>query len=294
MTLKLWNITAGWTAMVEEECPSLDNKSPKHQWRNEQVSLSAKNTTSIKKGDDYRKSIENLYKGSYGFINKGMVDIILNRVLDKIDQNEPFKNLVYEEQKQAPSSSGTSIQGSQWTSKNLDIGTYRNGDIIPEVRDKKEWENLTTGAWCYYDNDSSNGTKYGKLYNWYAIHDPRGLAPNGFHIPSDAEWTQLIDYLGGDRGAGSKMKSSSGWPKDGNGTNSSGFSALPGGYRFENGAFNSVNYYAYWWTSTEPISVAYPISYQAWFRNLYWPADGSFSRDILPKRCGFSVRCIKD
>ena len=101
--------------------------------------------------------------------------------------------------------------GSQvWTSKNLDVATYRNGDVIPQVQDENAWENLTTGAWCYYDNDASNGTKYGKLYNWYAVNDPRGLAPNGYHIPTDAEWTQLSDYLGGGE-AGTKMKSTSGW-----------------------------------------------------------------------------------
>ena len=98
-----------------------------------------------------------------------------------------------------------------WTSKNLDVSTYRNGDAIPQVQDANAWENLTTGAWCYYDNDASNGTKYGKLYNWYAVNDPRGLAPKGYHIPTDAEWTQLSDYLGGESKAGTKMKTTSGW-----------------------------------------------------------------------------------
>ena len=131
--------------------------------------------------------------------------------------------------------------GSQvWTSKNLDVATYRNGDVIPQVQDPNAWENLTTGAWCYYDNDASNGTKYGKLYNWYAVNDPRGLAPKGYHIPSDAEWTQLSDYLGGESEAGTKMKSTSGWVENGNGTNSSGFSGLPGGYRDYNGAFDYI------------------------------------------------------
>jgi uncharacterized protein (TIGR02145 family) len=98
-----------------------------------------------------------------------------------------------------------------WTSKNLDVATYRNGDVIPQVQDEKAWAELTTGAWCYYDNDPANGTKYGKLYNWYAVNDARGLAPQGYHIPSDAEWSQLTDYLGGEKAAGTKMKSVSGW-----------------------------------------------------------------------------------
>ena len=102
--------------------------------------------------------------------------------------------------------------GSQvWTSKNLNVSTYRNGDIIPQVQNEEAWAKLTTGAWCYYDNDTSNGTKYGKLYNWYAVHDPRGLAPKGYHIPTDAEWKALTDYLGSEREAGTKMKSENGW-----------------------------------------------------------------------------------
>ena len=143
--------------------------------------------------------------------------------------------------------------GSQvWTTKNLDVATYRNGDVIPQVEDAEAWANLTTGAWCYYANDASNGTKYGKLYNWYAVSDPRGLAPKGFHIPSDAEWTVLTDYLGGGTAennhaaaTGTKMKSSTGWDSNGggggysgsavpgggggNGSNSSGFAGFPGG-----------------------------------------------------------------
>ena len=98
-----------------------------------------------------------------------------------------------------------------WTSKNLDISTYRNGEVIPEVQDSAAWANLTTGAWCYYENSTAKGTIYGKLYNWYAVNDPRGLAPKGYHIPSDAEWTILTDYLGGDSIAGKQMKSTSGW-----------------------------------------------------------------------------------
>ena len=92
-----------------------------------------------------------------------------------------------------------------WTTKNLDVETYRNGDPIPEEQDASTWANLTTGAWCYFANNTANGTTYGKLYNWYAVNDARGLAPNGYHIPTDAEWTILTDYLGGQLSAGTKM-----------------------------------------------------------------------------------------
>ena len=94
-----------------------------------------------------------------------------------------------------------------WTTKNLDAATFRNGDPIPQAKTDDEWWKAGVNkqpAWCYYDNDPANGAKYGKLYNWYAVNDSRGLAPVGYHIPSDAEWTILVDYLGSD--AGTKMK----------------------------------------------------------------------------------------
>ena len=88
-----------------------------------------------------------------------------------------------------------------WMTKNLDLATFRNGDPIPEAKTDEEWEKAGENkqpAWCYYDNDPANGAKYGKLYNWYAVIDSRGLAPVGYHIPSDADWTKLNDFLGGE------------------------------------------------------------------------------------------------
>jgi uncharacterized protein (TIGR02145 family) len=87
------------------------------------------------------------------------------------------------------------IGNQEWTTKNLNVSKYRNGDIIPEVKDPKKWANLKTGAWCYYDNDPKNGEIYGKLYNWYAVNDPRGLAPEGYHVPSQNEWQELRSFL---------------------------------------------------------------------------------------------------
>ena len=125
-----------------------------------------------------------------------------------------------------------------WMAQNLNVDKFRNGDIIPEAKTAAEWEKAgenKQAAWCYYNNDPSNGITYGKLYNWYAVNDPRGLAPKGWHIPSDKEWTDLTDYLGGKEQAGAKMKSKEGWIENGNGTNESGFNGLPGGYRRFNG-----------------------------------------------------------
>ena len=191
------------------------------------------------------------------------------------------------------------IGNQTWTSKNLDVETFRNGEVIPQVQDQEEWANLTTAAWCYYENESDNGKIYGKLYNWYAVNDPRGLAPKGYHIPTDAEWTILTDYLGGDylgggviqgdprAGTGDKMKSTSGWQNNDNGNNISGFAGLPGGYRENKGNFYYGGAYGNWWSSSEG-STSY-----AWYRNLY-SIEGYVFRSYGTKQNGFSVRCLKD
>ena len=172
-----------------------------------------------------------------------------------------------------------------WTSKNLDVDTYRNGDAIPQVQDKNAWAKLKTGAWCYYENKTAKGTTYGKLYNWYAVNDPRGLAPKGYHIPTDAEWTILTDNLGEE--AGTKMKSTSGWYNDGNGSNSIGFAGLPGGYRDYYGNFDYVGANGDWWSSSEFSTDS------AWFRNLSI-SYGFVNRSYYNKRLGISVRCLRD
>ena len=187
-----------------------------------------------------------------------------------------------------------------WSSTNLDVTTYRDGTPIPQVTDPTQWGNLTTGAWCYYENNTANGTTYGRLYNWYAvagIHDTdpstpnKILAPQGWHVPSDAEWTTLTDFLGGGQVAGGKMKSTgtSLWLSPNTAaTNESGFTGLPGGYRGLNGSFSLVGSYGLWWSSSE-------ISTQvAWYRNLGY-IDGLAGRyDNVVKRGGLSVRCLRD
>jgi len=178
-----------------------------------------------------------------------------------------------------------------WTSKNLDVSKFRNGDTIPHVQDKNAWAKLTSGAWCYYENNNANydsiGSIYGKLYNWYAVNDPRGLAPNGYHIPTDKEWTVLTDYLGGDFIAGAKMKSTSGWEENGNGSNTSGFAGLPGGFRYNNGDFYYIGANCYWWDSSESNN-----NY-AWYRPLNGN-NGNVYRMLEYKQNGFSVRCLRD
>jgi len=184
---------------------------------------------------------------------------------------------------------GTIAIGSQvWADKNLDVSTYRNGDPIPQVQDSIVWSNLTTGAWCYYNGDAGLGTIYGKIYNWYAVNDSRGLAPLGYHVASDAEWTTLTNYLGGDTIAGGKLKALTLWQAPNLGaTNSSGFTALPAGFRNNIGNCYNITYDGYFWTSTEFNSA------QAWDRYL-WNERKDINRYSLNKQYGLTVRCIKE
>jgi uncharacterized protein (TIGR02145 family) len=183
------------------------------------------------------------------------------------------------------------IGAQTWMKKNLDVDHYRNGDPIPQVTDSTVWENLKTGAWCYYNNDSTLGKIYGKLYNWYAVNDPRGLAPEGWHVPSDSEWVVLFDYLGGDTLAGGKMKvtDTAYWaPPNYGATNESGFSALPGGWRgADNTAFFDLGAFGYWWSATarDDIYVIY------WFLSYSSSVARSSSHAKID---GFSVRCVRD
>ena len=183
-----------------------------------------------------------------------------------------------------------------WTTKNLDVSTYRNGDAIPQVQDNAAWADLTTGAWCYYENKPANGTKYGKLYNWYAVNDPRGLAPKGYHIPGDKEWTNLTDYLGGDSLAGLKMRSGRGWENNSNGTNSIGFAGLPSGSREVLGDFYGVGAQTFWWSSSEHIvKTSDPFfGAAAWCRFIWSDNGGNVTSDHSFKTLGMSVRCLRD
>ena len=193
----------------------------------------------------------------------------------------------------------------KWMTKNLDVTTYRDGTVIPQVTNATAWAGLTTGAWCYYDNNPSNGAIYGKLYNWYAVMGiataesatptsgeiaaRKQLAPQGWHVPTDAEWTTLSNFLGGDAVAGGKMKSTGTtlWASPNQATNSSGFAGLPGGVRYADGTFYNVGYLGYWWSATEADS-AY-----AWLRKIF-NYNGDLNRGVSFKKEGFSVRCLRD
>lgn len=180
-----------------------------------------------------------------------------------------------------------------WTRCNLTTAFYRNGDPIPQVTDPVQWSNLTTGAWCYYGNDPDTEAVYGKLYNWYALNDSRGIAPTGYHLPTDTEWTTLTDYLGGSIVAGGKMKragtlGTGKWQlPNTNGTNESMFTGIPSGFRDSFGNYNRISQTGSWWSSTEDST------YLAWTRSLLYD-DGTAYRLVSSKDYGLSVRLIKD
>ncbi|GEM_PF-853591 len=193
-----------------------------------------------------------------------------------------------------------------WMVENLKTTKYRDGTSIPNVTDATAWAALATPAYCWYNNDAAtNKSTYGALYNWYAVNTAK-LAPTGWHVPTDAEWTTLQNYLiangynydgttTGNKIAKS-MAATTNWSSyTGTGTigndltknNSSGFTALPGGCRFSNGTFDTIGYYGYWWSSTEGGTT------DAWFRYLYY-GGGNLYGGYDTKSYGFSVRCVRD
>lgn len=183
------------------------------------------------------------------------------------------------------------IIGNQiWATKNLDIDKFNNGDVIPEAKTNNEWNlaNINkTPAWCNFDNDEKNGAKYGKLYNWYAVIDPRGIAPKGWHVPSKSEWIILLNNLGGGEIAGNKMKSSSGWDYSGNGNNESNFLGLPGGFRFDNGDFGNIGNLGNFWSTTRYLKSMVEV--------LNLDNGSPEATFFLPEKgFGMSIRCLKN
>lgn len=173
-----------------------------------------------------------------------------------------------------------------WMAENLRATKYNDGTSIPNVTDQTTWNSLTTGAYCYYNNDAATYRDlYGCLYNWYAVNTGK-LAPTGWHVPTDAEWTTLTNYLGGESVAGGHLKSTTGWSSPNTGAdNSSGFSALPGGYR----GLNYAGSDGVWWSSTQYLT----YTNIAWGRKLVFN-NGGLSQNGYSKFCGCSVRCVRD
>ena len=228
-----------------------------------------------------------------------MIFFILNFSIFSQIQKSEFKEIKIGEQ--------------TWMLENLNVTNFRNGDQIPEASTEEEWINAGKEgkpAWCNYKNMPEMGAKFGKLYNWFAVNDPRGIAPAGWHIPTDKEWSQTTLFLGGEDAAGTKMKSSTGWNGEGdgtteslkaaipiqekagidgfgNGTNVSGFTALSAGSRDRFGKFDYLGKVTYFWCKT-----SYDADF-AWYRAID-QTPWYVYRTHYYKQNGYSVRCLKD
>ena len=243
---------------------------------NPTIALPTKTTDGTASGT-FSSSISGLEEGTTYYVRA----YATNSVGTSYGPQISFTSLIFVE-------SSVVIGTQTWKNKNLEVSTYRNGDQIPQVTDPAVWRALTTGAWCYFNNDPANGTIYGKLYNWYAVNDSRGLAPSGWHIPTDAEFITLTNYLGGSTLAGGKMKfvGTTRWiTPNTDATNESGFRALPGGFRYYESSFLQKGVRALFWTAT--------ASGDAVFYNIY-NNSGSLTRGTEGKVDGFSVRIVQD
>ena len=177
-----------------------------------------------------------------------------------------------------------------WTAENLKVTHYRNGDPITTGLSIIKWNHSYTGAYAVYGGKETNADTYGYLYNWYAVDDSRNIAPEGWHVPTDNEWQTLVDYLGGKRVAGGKLKEegTTHWNSPNTeATNEAGFAALPGGSRYSNGNYYHMGSFGYFWSSTELNSRT------AWYRLLDYNGSGVL-RLYRNKQYGFSVRCVRD
>ncbi len=192
------------------------------------------------------------------------------------------------------------IDGQTWMADNLRVTHYRNGDSISTNIADSEWHSFASGAYTTYGDNESHATTYGYLYNWNAVNDTRGLAPEGWHIPTDGEWKKLEAYMGLNtselnstewRGSelqlGDALKSTWGWYLNGEGNNKSGMSALPGGFRYSYHGYFSLGESCYFWTDTQ-----YNSGY-AYYRKLDY-SSSAIERDYYLKSTGYSIRCVKD
>ncbi|MBS1535091.1 MAG: fibrobacter succinogenes major paralogous domain-containing protein [Bacteroidetes bacterium] len=207
----------------------------------------------------------------------------------KVDHNSQISNYA----RPTPPESAYQVKiGNQiWMTRNLSVTHYRNGDIIPQPPNISTWWNLTSGACSNYNNNVAYNNTYGKLYNWYAINDPRGLAPEGWHIPTKSEFEILINYLGGESEAGGKMKSTFLWNTPNTlATNSSGFTALPGGFiNYYNNLSTEIGSTGKWWSVSEMENFE-QYAYNIEITNFFAQCRLVYT----DKNAGYSVRCIKD
>jgi len=174
-----------------------------------------------------------------------------------------------------------------WMMENLKVTHYRNGDPIPNVTDNGEWHTLSTGAYCNYGNDPANVETYGRLYTGYAVEDSRNIAPEGWHVPSYADWETMLIYIGYPQGGKLKEAGTAHWwPPNTGATNESGFTALPGGYRAGAGNFGEMGGSGYFVVPWEGAIICY---YTLYYDN-EWYGEGCGGLE----KYGYSVRCVRD
>lgn len=217
---------------------------------------------------------------------KNMLTLILPLALLLI-QPAPYKAVKHPVARPVDVADGIRIGSQRWATTNLTTTVFENGEAIPEAKTPEEWEKAGKEgkpAWCYYSNDPLHNDQYGKLYNYYAVTDPRGLAPEGWIIPTDADWKELIDFLGGDKEAGRRMKTKSGWVENKLADNICGFSATASGKRDANGQCSQMGLYSFIWSATTDGAQASAIQVT------YNSAGVQMLR--ADKQSGFAVRCL--
>lgn len=181
-------------------------------------------------------------------------------------------------------------ENQEWMAQNLNVSHFANGEPIFRAKTAKEWKQAGDdgkAAWCYYQNNKENGKKYGKLYNWHAISDPRGLAPEGWRVPNNTDWETLIDNIGNPNNAGERMKSTENWLNAPKGNLKDGFNAMPAGGRDNTGTFTGLKSRAFFWSATDQL-----MFYGNYFVITY--NTKSIEQKSIYKDYGFSVRCMRD
>lgn len=182
------------------------------------------------------------------------------------------------------------IGDQEWMAKNLNVATFANGDPILHAKTDKEWDMAGQSgkpAWCYFNNNPEDGKKHGKLYNWYAVSDPRDLAPEGWKVPADEDWEIFIKNIGNKNNAGYRLKSTEGWADGGNGEIANGFNAYPAGGRYNSGIFSSRGTSAFFWSASDHL-----MFYGRYF--VIHHNKKEIGHNSLDKNYGFSVRCVRD
>jgi len=240
-----------------------------------------------------------IYRSTQAYTDFGIIDSSLTT--DYIDEDAATASTKYFYYVTAinPCESVTDIDGNVyqtiqignqcWMAENLKVTHYSNGDAIPNVTNTNTWINLVIGSYCVYDNDTTYIDEYGILYNWYTVDDPRRLAPEGWHVPTDEDWNTLVNYIGGST-EGGKLKETGyeHWnPPNTGATNESGYTALPAGGRFWVGNFISIGEVGCFWSTAETSSG------NAWYRVLYYN-NKYVNRNNCLKYYGFSIRCVRD